>query len=120
MRPSIKEICNKSMEDALREEVMLMLEGDVDNTQKFVNNELTCFDFPLTVGYDMGWNKRSSGNIYNSISGHGTMVGGYTKKVLQYSNVRTYVRCVECFDESSHLFVHFFLISIFSTDYLIL
>ena len=35
----------------------------------------------------MGWNKRSSGTRYDSISGHGIMFGAITKKVLCYRAV---------------------------------
>ena len=34
--------------------------------------------------YDMGWNKRSSGNKYDSISGHGFLLGGNLRKILNY------------------------------------
>ena len=34
----------------------------------------------LTVSFDMAWQKRGSGNRYDSISGHGIMIGGITKK----------------------------------------
>ncbi len=37
---------------------------------------------PLTCTYDMGWQKRASGNSYNSQSGHGFLVGCYTNKVI--------------------------------------
>ncbi len=39
--------------------------------------------WPLTCTYDMGWQKRASGKNYNSQSGHGFMVGGYTSKILK-------------------------------------
>lgn len=39
------------------------------------------------VCYDMGWNKRSTGNRYDSISGHGIMFGALSKKVLSYRAV---------------------------------
>ena len=32
----------------------------------------------------MGWNKRSSGNKYDSISGHGFVLGGNSKKIINY------------------------------------
>ncbi len=38
--------------------------------------------WPLTCTYDMGWQKRASGNSYNSQSGHGFLVGCYTNKVI--------------------------------------
>ena len=42
---------------------------------------------PLTISYDMGWNKRSSGTRYDSVSGHGIMIGGYTKKVIGFKSM---------------------------------
>ena len=38
----------------------------------------------LTLSYDMGWNKRSSGTKYDSTSGHGFVLGSQTKKILQF------------------------------------
>ena len=68
-----------SMTQALDEEVRKMQE--VEN--------LDCVDWKhtneaigITVSYDMGWNKRSSGRTYNSLSGHGFFVGGYSKKII--------------------------------------
>ena len=37
---------------------------------------------PLTVSFDMGWQKRSNGNRYDSASGHAMLVGGHTKRPL--------------------------------------
>ena len=36
----------------------------------------------LTVSFDMGWSKRSSGNIYDSISGHALKIGVLSDKIL--------------------------------------
>ena len=36
----------------------------------------------ITVSYDMGWQKRSTGRIYDSLSGHGFMIGCSTGKVV--------------------------------------
>ena len=40
------------------------------------------FDIGLTISFDMAWQKRGSGNRYDSISGHAIMIGGMTKKVI--------------------------------------
>ena len=37
---------------------------------------------PLTVSYDMGWSKRSTGRVYDSLSGHGFLVGCHTGKII--------------------------------------
>ena len=50
-------------------------------------NELPAHANGLTVCYDMGWNKRSSGNRYDSISGHGIAFGAHSKKIIAYRAV---------------------------------
>ena len=39
----------------------------------------------------MEWRQRSSGNKYNSVSGHAFCISGYTKKILEYR-----VKCKVC------------------------
>jgi len=36
----------------------------------------------ITVSFDMGWNKRSSGNRYDSLSGHALAIGCLSNKIL--------------------------------------
>ena len=38
----------------------------------------------FTVSFDMGWNKRSSGHKYDSISGHAFIIGVYTRRIIDY------------------------------------
>jgi len=38
--------------------------------------------WPLTVSYDMGWQKRASGVQYNISSGHGFLVGAHSNRIL--------------------------------------
>ena len=38
----------------------------------------------IAVSYDMGWNKRSTGKVYDSLSGHGFIIGCLTRKVIGY------------------------------------
>ena len=35
----------------------------------------------ITASFDMGWQQRGSGHIYNSSSGHGFMIGCRSRKV---------------------------------------
>jgi DNA polymerase III epsilon subunit-like protein len=49
------------------------------------------FAVPLTVQYDMCWQKRSSGRAYNSLSGVGSMIGRNTGKIVGYG-----LRCKSC------------------------
>jgi len=36
----------------------------------------------ITVSYDMGWNKRSTGKVYDSLSGHAFIIGCRTGNVI--------------------------------------
>ena len=36
----------------------------------------------ITISFDMGWNKRSSGNRYDSLSGHALAIGCLSNKIL--------------------------------------
>ena len=38
----------------------------------------------IAISYDMGWNKRSTGRVYDSLSGHGFIIGCLTGKVIGY------------------------------------
>jgi len=38
--------------------------------------------WPLTVSFDMAWQKRAAGRAYNSPSGHAFFVAGHTKKIV--------------------------------------
>ena len=63
------------MKDAQNDEVKETL-GENVYEEQFLQNILTPAQVPLTVMYDMGWNKQSSGNKYDSISGHAFLIGG--------------------------------------------
>ena len=39
---------------------------------------------PLIVSYDMGWQKRSTGKLYNSLSGHGFIFGCKTGNIIGF------------------------------------
>lgn len=82
MRPEIKQMSNKCLEDARNEEIERTIGEEM--FKKFEKKELHASQVPLTVMYDMGWNKRSSGNKYDSISGHGFLLGGNSRKILNY------------------------------------
>ena len=78
--PYLRKVADRSMEEMLEEEIKatLMEKGmDYDEFKQDNNKQIG-----LTILYDMGWNKRSSGNRYDSISGHGFFVGSKTKKII--------------------------------------
>ena len=82
IRKEIVEISNASMKDALEDEIERTVSKEVFEDYK--NKKTTSKDVVLTCSYDMGWNKRSSGHKYDSISGHGFLMGGRNKKVLNH------------------------------------
>ena len=48
----------------------------------------------LTAGFDMGWQRRSSGRSYNSLSGHGVLIGEKTDLVLEFgSRIKNCKQC---------------------------
>ena len=68
-----------------QEEINKALNEEVEIQLKYQGKEKKRETHPLVnVSYDMGWQMRSSGHSYNSLSGHGLMIGEHTKKVLGY------------------------------------
>jgi len=49
----------------------------------------------LTVTLDMGWQKRSSGRTYDSLSGHCFAIGGETKKIIKVFVATKHCRACE-------------------------
>ena len=94
LRPTIKKLTQQSIERALKEEIVKTIEEEEKEPtvrksllEQFKSNALDKEKVPLTICYDMGWNKRSSGTRYDSVSGHGIMIGGYTKKVIGFKSM---------------------------------
>ena len=81
----IDKISKRSMVSAIDDEIRLMRSSD--EYTKWKNHELPAQANRLTVCYDMGWNKRSSGNRYDSVSGHSIIIGAHSKKVLNFRPV---------------------------------
>ena len=48
----------------------------------------------ISVSYDMGWQKRATGRIYDSLSGHGFFVGCLSKNVVRYGLLKK--KCSTC------------------------
>ena len=47
-----------------------------------VEDKETHLKIVLIVSYNMGWNKRSSGHIYNSLSSHAFIIGVFTRQII--------------------------------------
>ena len=87
----------KTVKDALEDEVQQTLaQRNIDISKSDVNKvvsgearlkeitRLKDIEVGITVSTDMGWQKRSSGNRYDSPSGHMFFIGAITKKVVHY------------------------------------
>ena len=92
LRPEIKKVTDFCMEKARCDEILKTI-GE-NGYEEFKKGNLKPTQVPLTVMYDMGWNKRSSGNKYDSVSGHGFLVGGNSKKIMNYRAMSK--SCTKC------------------------
>ena len=70
---SLRKIAKESMEEAKVFEVSMQLDSETKDYEEWRQN--TNEKVNLTVSFDMGWSKRSSGHRYDSLSGHAFMVG---------------------------------------------
>ena len=71
------------MNHNLSAEEMLVIEKLIENDDlQKLNDNLPSLG--LTVSYDMGWQRRSGGRVYDSISGHGFLIGCRSKKVINF------------------------------------
>ena len=85
--PQEKKFVPKLIESTLEKVVLLTLRYEDEINKKLVIKQIAIFHIPLTVWYNIGGNKESSGKNYNSISGHRIVVGGYSKKILQHKTM---------------------------------
>ena len=70
----LREVAGTSMRESLV--------AEIEKTKKECTKQTRENETGLTIGYDMGWTKRASGNRYDSVSGHAFFVGCFTKKIL--------------------------------------
>ena len=75
---SLRKIATESMRDAIEEEVRTTLNDDAKYKQYLKGN----LQVGIAVSFDMGWNKRSFGNRYDSLSGQALMIGYLSKKIV--------------------------------------
>ena len=92
MRPEIKRVTDFCMEKARCDEILKTI-GE-NGYEEFKKGNLKPTQVPRTVMYDMGWNNRSSGNKFDSVSGHGFLVGGNSKKIMNYRSMSK--SCTKC------------------------
>jgi hypothetical protein len=101
----LHDLTNEILLENLVEEAKLSMEAsavqdhnDFDLWKQSIGNKnmvLSKNKYPLLLcSFDMGWQQRSSGNSYNSQSGHGLLVGGLTRKPICF--VIKSKRCNTC------------------------
>ena len=78
----VREITQEECRNALEQEVFLTLQREED-FDKWKNGKQVS-EIKICICYDMGWNKRSSGNRYDSNSGHAFAVGTLTKELITF------------------------------------
>ena len=77
---SLRKIACEAMKEGRTLEVKEQLKVDGREYNDWLNNEKE--QVKLTVSFDMGWNKRSSGNRYDSLSGHAFYIGCLTQQII--------------------------------------
>ena len=83
---------------SLQEKVRKTSEAQDTNYDEWnIQQELEKFIVKLTVSYDVGWQKRSSGNKFDSLSSHAFMIGSRTRKITNcVVNSKMCATCIEC------------------------
>ena len=87
---ALRKIEIDSMQDAIDQEVRLTLDDKKEYEQYKQGN----LRVGITVLFDIGWNKRSSSNRYDSLSGHELMIGYLSKKTVE--NIVSSKMCRVC------------------------
>ncbi|MGL5934520.1 MAG: hypothetical protein ACRCZI_02740, partial [Cetobacterium sp.] len=87
--PFIRQLCDEIILENIDEEARLsMTEVDYNVWKMWTKDEQSIGDLPferwpqLSATYDMAWQQRSSGHVYNSVSGHGSLFGSFSRKII--------------------------------------
>ena len=103
----IIDLAEKMMKDSLRQEINATIRdklGNLGYTEEAVTREINAWhekrleDIPneilvlgITISFDMGWQKRSTGKLYDSLSGYAYKIGCHTNQIIGLS-----VKCKKC------------------------
>ena len=74
---TLRKMSSKSMKEVTKEGVKLTLADEMEQQIIDKGNLLAM----ISLSFDMGWNKRSSGNQYDSLSGHSFAIGCHSNKI---------------------------------------
>ncbi|XP_043271195.1 uncharacterized protein [Venturia canescens] len=90
---AIEELANESCRTSIRIEKDLTVAADVDPSSR-ISSSIPQKVVSLKASYDAEWQKRGTGHAYNSLTGHASLIGYHSGKVLSYAT-RT-KRCAKC------------------------
>jgi hypothetical protein len=87
--PLLRELLDEILRENLIEEVKASMADDndfkvwMDSINSNKNIRISDAKKPkVQASYDMAWQQKGSGHVYNSLSGHGTFIGRYSRKVI--------------------------------------
>ena len=89
---SLRKVAKESMDEAKECEVRMQLQSEKRSYTKW--KQCKQEQVLLTVSFDMGWSKRSSGHRYDSLSGHAFMCGCRSNMII--SAIITAKECHLC------------------------
>jgi hypothetical protein len=106
--PVLRSLCKEIVKENLIEEAKLSMEACATQDELDFNLWKESLEDPLMVlpkskmplidaSFDMAWQQKGSGHQYNSQSGHGTLMGRLTRKVVGLS-----IKCKICNQCSTH------------------
>ena len=85
----LRELANEIMDENIYEEArQTMSEIDFNVWKQWKEGSDLIGDLPwqrwphLDASYDMAWQQKGSGNVYSSQSGHGSLFGRYSRKII--------------------------------------
>ena len=101
----VDEILNDSLANEIIAKIRVLLKGKA--TEEEIDENINFFksgeydkmhqdlrSIGIAITYDMGWQKRATGRIYDSLSGHGFFIGALTRDIVQYGLKKK--RCATC------------------------
>jgi hypothetical protein len=106
--PVLRSLCEEIVKENLIEEARLSMESSLTQDEFDFNLWKESLEDPLMVlpkskmplidaSFDMAWQQKGSGHQYNSQSGHGTLMGRLTRKVVGLS-----IKCKICNQCNTH------------------
>ena len=88
IEPFIRQLCDEILTENMDEEAKLSMNEFDYNVWKMWINDESLGPLPVArrpqidASYDMAWQQKGSGHVYNSQSGHGSLFGRYTRKII--------------------------------------